>query len=128
MAKSAILMIGKVCKNSHFSFLNVLLFQEDLNLLVLFNFCFDILGSSESFDSHESLPSFLSICAIAPLIICFDLKFKTMFSKITASLSYNCISVFMILLQIFFLFNFLLVFFNLISVKVLMVSCFQALV
>ena len=127
MAKSAMLMIGKVCKNSHFSFLIVLLFQEDLNLLVLFNFCFDILGSSESFDSHESLPSFLSICTIAPLIMCFDLKFKTMFSKITTSLSYNYISV-LILLQIFFLFNFLSVFFNLISVKVLMVSCFLTLV
>ena len=94
MAKSAMLMIGKVCKNSHFLFLNVLLFPEGLNLLGFFNFCFYILGSSERFDSHESLPSFLSICAIAPFIICFDLKFKTMFSKITTSLSYNCISVF----------------------------------
>ena len=122
------LMIGKVCKISHFLFLNVLLFQEGLNLLGFFNFCFYILGSSERFDSHESLPSFPSICAIAPLIICFDLKFKTMFSKITTSLSYNCISVFIILLQIFFLFNFLSVFCNLISVKVLMISCFQTLV
>ena len=128
MAKSAMLMIGKVCKNSYFSFLNVLVFQEGLNLLVFFNFCFYILGFSESLDSHVSLPSFLSICAIAPLIICFDLKFKTMFSKITTSLSYNCISVFIILLQIFFLFNFLSVFCNLISVKVLMISCFQTLV
>ena len=75
------LMIGKVCKISHFLFLNVLLFQEGLNLLLFFfNFCFYILGSSERFDSHESLPSFVSICTIAPLIICFDLKFKTMFS------------------------------------------------
>ena len=128
MAKSAMLMIGKVCKNSCFSFLNVLVFQEGLNLLVCFNFCFYILGSSERFDSHVSLPSFLSICTIAPLIICFDLKFKTMFSKITTSLSYNCISVFIILLQIFFLFNFLSVFCNLISVKVLMISCFQTFV
>ena len=122
------LMIGKVCKISHYVFLNVLLFQEDLNLLFFFNFCFRILGSSERFDSHESLPSFVSICAIAPLIICFDLKFKTMFSKITTSLSYNCISVFIIILQIFFLFNFLSVFCNLIYVKVLMISCFQTLV
>ena len=128
MAKSVMLMIGKVCKISHFLFLNVLLFQEGLNLLGFFNFCFYILGSSERFDSHESLPSFLSICAIAPLIICFDLKFKTMFSKITTSLSYNCISVFIIILRIFFLFNFLSVFCNLISVKVLMISCFQTLV
>ena len=128
MAKSAMLMIGKVCKNSYFSFLNVLVFQEGLNLLVFFNFCFYIMGFSESLDSHVSLRSFLSICAIAPLIICFDLKFKTMFSKITTSLSYNCISVFIILLQIFFLFNFLSVFCNLISVKVLMISCFQTLV
>ena len=81
MAKSAMLMIEKVCKNSHFSFLNVLLFQEGLNLLDFSNFYFYILGSSERFDSHESLPSFLSICAVAPLIICFYLKFKTMFSK-----------------------------------------------
>ena len=113
MAKSAMLMIGKVCKNSYFSFLNILVFQEGLNLLVFFNFCFYILGFSESLDSHVSLRSFLSICAIAPLIICFDLKFKTMFSKITTSLSYNCISVFIILLQIFF-FNLLSAFCNLI--------------
>ena len=126
MAKSAMLMIGKVCKNSYFSFLNVLVFQEGLNLLVYINFCFYILASSERFDSHVSLPSFLSICAIAPLI-CFDLKFNTMFSKITTSLSYNCISVF-ILLLIFFLFNFLSAFCNLISVKVSMISCFQTLV
>ena len=128
MAKSAMLMIGKVCKSSYFSFLNVLVFQEGLNLLVFFNFCFYILGFSERLDSHVSLRSFISICAIAPLIICFDLKFKTMFSKTTISLSYNCISVFIILLQIFFLFNFLSVFCNLISVKVLMISCFQTLV
>ena len=128
MAKSAMLMIGKVCKNSYFSFLNVLVFQEGLNLLVFFNFCFYILGFSESLDSYVSLPSFLSICAIAPLIICFDLKFKTAFSKITTSLSYNCISVFIILLQTFFLFNFLSVLCNLISAKVFMVSCFETLV
>ena len=129
MAKSAMSMIGKVCKNSCFSFLNVLVFQEGLNLLVCFNFCFYILGSSERFDSHVSLRSFLSICAITHLlIICFDLKFKTMFSTITTSLSYNCISVFVILLQIFFLFNFLPVSCNLISIKVLMISCFETLV
>ena len=33
MAKSVMLLIGKVCKNSYFSFLNVLHFQEGLNLL-----------------------------------------------------------------------------------------------
>ena len=126
--KSPMLMIGKVCKNSYFSFLNVLVFHKSLNLLVCFNFCLYILGSSERFDSHVTLPSFFSICAIAPLVICFDLKFKTMLSKNTTSLSYNCISVFTILLQIFFLFNFLSVFCNLISVKVLMISCFQTLV
>ena len=128
MAKSAMLMIGKVCKNSYFSFLNVLVFQEGLNLLVCFNFCFYILGSSERFDSHVSLPSFLSICTIAPLIICFDLKFRTMFSKITTFLSYNCISVFIILLQIFFRSVSCQYFLNLISVIVLMISCFQTLV
>ena len=102
MVKSAILMIEKVCKNSCFLFLNnVLLFQEGLDLLFFFNFCFYILGSFERFDRHVSLPTFLSICANAPLIICFGLKFKTMFSKITTSYSYNCISVFIILLQIF---------------------------
>ena len=128
MAKSAMLMIGKVCKNSYFSFLNVLIFQESLNLLVCFNFYFYILGSSERFDSHVSLPSFLSTFAIARLIICFDLKSKTMFSEITTFLLRNCISGFIILLQIFFLFNSLSVFYNLISVKVLMISCFQTLV
>ena len=50
--------------------------KTDLNLLVCFNFCFIVLGSSERFDSHVSLPSFLSICGITLLIICFDLKFK----------------------------------------------------
>ena len=54
-------------------------------------------------------------------LIFFDLKFKTMFSKITTSLSYNCISVFIII-------KFLSVFCNLIFVKVLMISCFQTLV
>ena len=121
-------MIRKVCDNSYFSFLTILVFQEGLNFLVCFNFCFYILVSSERFHSHVSLPRFFSICAIAPLIICFDLKFKIMFSKITASLSDNCISVFVILVQTFFLFNFLSVFCNLISVKVLMISCFQTLV
>ena len=63
MAKSAMLRIGKVCKSSYFSLLNVLVFQEGLNLLVCFNFCFYILGSTERFDSHVSyIPSFLSIC------------------------------------------------------------------
>ena len=122
------LMIGKVCKHSYFSILNVLVFQEGLNLLVYFNFCFFILGSSERFDSLVNFPSFLLICAIAPLITCFDLKSKTIFSKITTYLSYNCISVFMILLQLFFLFSFLSVFCNSISVKFLMISCLQTLV
>ena len=58
MAKSVMLMIGKICKNSYVSFLNVLHFQEGLNLL-FFNFQFYILGSSQRFDSHVSLPSFL---------------------------------------------------------------------
>ena len=128
MSKSVMLMIGKVRKSSYFSFLNVLVFQEGLNLFVCFNFCFYMLGSSERFDSLVSLPSFLSICVIAPLIKCFDLKCKTMFSKITTSLSYYCISVFITLLQILFLFNFLSVFCNLISVKILVISCFQTLV
>ena len=82
-------MIGKHCENPCFSFLNVSVFQEGfyivtylkllvventhLSLLVCFNFCFFMLGSSEGFDSHASLPSFLSICAIAPFI-CFDFK------------------------------------------------------
>ena len=83
MAKSV--MIGKVCKNSYFSFSNVL--RRGFQSFAFFNFCFYILGSSERFDSYVSLPSFLSICAIASLIICFDLKFKTMFSKITTSVS-----------------------------------------
>ena len=40
MSKSAMFMVGKVCKNSYFSFLNVLFFQEGLNLLGFFNFLF----------------------------------------------------------------------------------------
>ena len=113
-------------KLKQFSLLNALLFQEGLNLLFYFYFYFYILRFSERFDSHVSLPSFRSICAIAPLVICFDLKFKTMFNKITTSLSYNCISAFIILLQIFFCAIFCQYF--VISVKVLMISCFQTLV
>ena len=98
-------MTRKDCKISYFSFLNVLVFQEGfyivtnlklcvventhLNLLVCFNFYFFILRSSLGFDSHVSLPSFLSIFTIAPLIICFELNFKIMYSKITTSLSYD---------------------------------------
>ena len=76
-------------------------------------------------ESHVSLPCFFSICAIAPLIIYFDLKLKNMLSKIPISLLYYSISVFKILLQIFLLIYSLLVLRNLISVKVLMVSCCQ---
>ena len=94
MAIFAMLMIGKVCKNSYFPFLNVLVFQESLNLLVGFNFCFYILGSIERFYSQVSLPSFLSVCTIAPLVICFDLKFKTIFSKVT---TFFCITAFLFL-------------------------------
>ena len=94
MAKSALLVIGKVCKNSYFSLLYVLVFQEGLNFWFVLIFVY-ILGSSQRFDS--GLPSFFPICDIAPLIICFDLKFKTMFSKTTTSLSYNCISVFTVI-------------------------------
>ena len=72
--------IGKVCVNPYFLFLKVLVFQErfyivtnfKLFLLLWFNFSFFMLGSSEEFDSHVTAPCFFSICAIAPLIICFD--------------------------------------------------------
>ena len=84
-----------------------------------------MLGLSEGIDAHVRLPCFFEICAIAPLIIYFHLKLKNMFSKITISLLYYSISVFKILLQIFLLIYSLLVLRNLISVKVLMVSCCQ---
>ena len=111
-AKSAELMTGKHCENPYFSFLNVSVFcivanlkllvveNTHLSLLVCFNFL--MFGPSKGFDSHESLPCFLSICTIAPLRICFDLKFQNMFSKIIISFSYNNISYFIILLQIHF--------------------------
>ena len=89
---------------------------------VLFWFLF---GFSEGIDSHVSLTCFFSICAIAPLIVYFNLRLKNMFSKITSSLLYCSISVFKILLQMFLLFNSLSVLRNLISVKVLMISCCQ---
>ena len=111
-------MTGKYCENPCFSFLNALVFQEGfyiatnlklivvknthLSLLVCFNFCFYMLGSSEGFDSYVSLPCFLSMCNFSLIIIIFDLKFKNMFSKITTSLSYNSISFFIILMQMFF--------------------------
>ena len=61
-----------------------------------------VFRSAEGFDSQVSLSCFISICAIAPLIICFDLKSENMFNKITTSLLYYSITVFIILLQIFF--------------------------
>ena len=94
-------------------------------VLFLFNFCFFMLGFSEGIDTHVSLPCFFSICAIAPLIIYFDLRLKNMFSKMAISLLYYSISVFKTLLQIFLLIYSLLVLRNLISVKVLMVLCCQ---
>ena len=127
-----------------FLFLKVSIFQEGffivtnlillvventyLILLLWFNFGFLMLGSSNGSDTHVILPCFFSICAIGHLIICFDLRFRIMFRKITISLLYHTISVFKILLQIFLLFNFLLVLRNLISVKVCMISCCQTLV
>ena len=92
-------------------------------VLFWFNFCFVffMLGISGEIDSSKNLPCFFSICAIAPLIICFDLSSRKMFSKIKISLLYY-ISVFIILLQISLLFNFLSVLHNLTSVKVLMIS------
>ena len=111
-------MTGKDCENPSLSFLNFSVFQEcfyivanlkllvventHLSLLVCFNFCFFMLGSSEGFDSHVSLPCFPLIFAIVPLITCFDLKFKNMCSKITTSLLCHSISAFIILLKIFF--------------------------
>ena len=67
-------------------------------VLFLFNFCFFMLEFSEGIDTHVSLPCFCSICAIAPLIIYFDLRLKNMFSKITISLLYYNISDFKTLL------------------------------
>ena len=94
-------------------------------VLFLFNFCFFMLGLSERIDTHVILPCFFSICAVAPLIIYFDLRLKNMFSEITISLLYYRISIFKISLQIFLLIYSLLVLCNLISVKALMVSCCQ---
>ena len=85
-----------------------------------------MLRFSEGFISQVSVPCFLSTCAIAPLIICFDLKSKDMFSKSAASLLYHSISV--VIIANVFLFNFLSVYCNLISVEVLMILCFQTLV
>ena len=85
-----------------------------------------MLEFSERIDSHESLPCFLSTCVIVTLIIYFDLRLKNIFSKFTISLLYYSISVIKILLQKFLLVNSLSVLRNLVSVKILMVSCCQA--
>ena len=94
-------------------------------VLFMFNFWFFMLEFSEGIATHVSLPYFSLICATAPIIIYFDLRLKNMFSKITISLLYDSISVFKILLEMFLLINSLLALRNLISVKVLMVSCCQ---
>ena len=113
-------MTRKVFQNLYFFILNV--FQENLyfvtnlklflvekthlSLLLFFKFfCMCVcvcVGPSVRFDSHVSVLCFLSICAAATLIICFDIRFKNMFSKITASLFYLSITVFKILLKYFF--------------------------
>ena len=46
-------------------------------VLLWFNFCFFMLGFSEGIDTHVSLPCFFLICAIAALIIYFDLRLTT---------------------------------------------------
>ena len=90
-AETALLMTGKVFIYPYFLFLEVSVFQERFytfenfkfivvesthaNLLVWFNFYFFILVFFEEIDSNVS---FSSICGIAPLIICFDLRFRNM--------------------------------------------------
>ena len=66
----------------------------------------------------------LNLC-YAPLIICFDLRFRNKFSKITIFLMCYIISVFKIFLQMYLMFTFLVVLCNLISVKGLMISFCQ---
>ena len=68
---------------------------------------------------------FFSICALAPLIICFDLRFRNMFRKIIIYLLYHSVSVLKVLLQMSLLFSFLPVLRNLLTIKVLMISCCQ---
>ena len=65
------------------------------------------------------------ISGIAPLITCYELKFKNIFKKFISSFMNFSYSAFQILLQILVLFNFLTVIYNLITVNVLIVSCYQ---
>ena len=66
--------------------------------MLWFNFHFFKMGFSKGIDSHVSLDCFFSICAIAPLIISSDLKFRQIFRKFLISalhwsipfLKYNC--------------------------------------
>ena len=137
-------MTIKVFVNPNFLFLKVSVFQEDfytvtnfklivvesanLILLLWFNFCFSVLEicSRNWFICEFTL--FFSICAIAPLLIYSDLRFRSMFRKIVIYLLYHSISVFKIFLQIFLWLIFLSVLRNLISVKFLMTPCCQTIV
>ena len=94
-------------------------------VLFLLNFGIFKLGFSKGTDSHVSLSCSFSMCAIPNLITYFELRVENLFSKNKIYLMLYSISVFKILLLIFLLIYFLLVLRNLISVKVLMVSCWQ---
>ena len=94
-------------------------------LILIVIFC---LYYSKGFDSPLSLFCFFSISGTAPLITCFDLRFKNMFKKFITSLMYFSNSALQTLLQIFMLFHFLSVIRNLITVNGLIVSCCETIV
>ena len=57
-------------------------------LLFRLNVCFFILGFSGGIFSHVSLPYFFLISSNAPLITCFALRSKIIFTNFTFSLMY----------------------------------------
>ena len=80
---------------------------------------------SEEFHSHITLFCSFLISGIAPLITWFYIRFSNFSRKSMTFLKYSSYSVFEKLLHVFLLSNFPSVIGNLITVKVLIISCFQ---
>ena len=69
-------------------------------LLFWLNVCFSMLGFSGGIVSHESLSYFFLISDNAPLITCFDLRSKIIFTNFTFSLMYYRNFIFKIVVKI----------------------------
>ena len=77
----AVIIYRKIWYDQNFRVFRVKFFLFCFNLFFIFYSYFP-----ERFDSHVSLFCFFSISGIAPLITCFDLRFKNIFRKFTTAL------------------------------------------